>query len=147
MKKLIILSTLLLLANSSYATKLQKITIDELFAKSDHVLTGYITSLELVDAQNNKLRSDDSPTGIGSGNKIRMTIEIDDIIKTTSKNIPTTLTIVYRSSIHRSMKARRESIEYKQIFFLSGDDFIPAARDQFYKPITTIKGKKPDKAL
>ncbi len=139
MRKLIVILSILALVGVSHATRLERISTDDLFARADHVFTGKVIKIELIDRKSGIVQSEDSPTGSRSGNKIRMSIEIYDVIKTTAKTIPNILTIEYRSALLTSMKERKQIVGWKRIFFLSGEKFHPVSLDQFSRSITTIK--------
>ena len=106
-----------------YATSIPEMSLPELVELADHVVIGTVCQVDIVDKENEEISDLQARTGPGLDNQIRLHIEIDEVIYT-STVVPEKLVIGLWSAWHNSLGGAKDAWEGKrQIFLLKSDSF------------------------
>lgn len=134
MKRWLLLLTLWM-APPAWATSIVPMTLDELLARTDHVLLATITAVDMVDGQGRPVTDPHARTGPGMPNRIRYHLRVDRTVVSDAAKAPATLLVPEWPMWHYTLGSVQESATGQQrVFFLRGPAFVPADSAQFAYP-------------
>ena len=139
--KLLILALTLLFSVNSYSGVPLRISLDELAKNTDHVLTGYVIGVDMIDGDGNQITDLKARTGPGSKNKIRLIVKVHEVHLTSEKSVPNELAIPLASHLHYSfgqIKSAHSSDGSKFLVLLKGEDFQPPFSGVFSKGLDEL---------
>lgn len=114
------------------------VSTDELVKHSDHMLVGHVVNVDMIDGRGREIKDLEARTGPGSDNKIRLLIQVDEVIKTNAKSVPKTLKVPLDSFMHfkyGQIKKAHEGDTEKFLLLLKGPDFQPPFAGTFRREL------------
>ena len=140
--KLLILALTLLFSVNSYSGVPLRISLDKLAKNTDHVLTGYVTGVDMIDGDGNQITDLKARTGPGLKNKIRLIVQIHEVHLTSEKSVPNELAIPLASHLHYSFGQIKNAHSFdgrKFLVLLKGKDFQPPFSGVFSRDLDELK--------
>ena len=139
-KKTLLLLIFILGSNWVYSSLPIRITLEELVKKTDHVFTGHVFDVDMIDGNGNQIHNTKARTGPGLKNQIRLIVKVEEVYTNGSKSIPSVLKIPLDSFMHFSFgqvkEAEKQTYGKKAIFLLSGKDFHPPVAGNFMRDLS-----------
>jgi hypothetical protein len=114
------------------------ISTEELVKNSDHMLVGHVIDVDMIDGRGHAIKDLEARTGPGSDNKIRLIIQVDEVIKTNAKSVPKTLKVPLDSFMHfkyGQIKKAHEGDTERFLLLLKGPDFQPPFAGTFRREL------------
>lgn len=115
-----------------------QVTDENLAAKVDHVFLARVVGVEMIDAKGKTIEDPKAMTGPGTGNTIRLAVEIDEVYQTTSPKPPETLKVPLDPMMHYRLGQVKEVHSGKPkpfLLLLTGPKFSPAFEGVFSRPV------------
>ena len=101
---------------------------------ADHVLSGRIVRVEMVDALGRQVLDRDARTGPGLANRMRFVVEVDDVLFTTCRRPPHRVLVPLWSAWHYTLGSMQDQLTGSTgLFLLKGADFQPAYPQDFQR--------------
>ena len=116
------------------ATSIEYRPLDKIVLDADHVLSGRIVRVEMVDALGRQVRDRDARTGPGLTNRMRFVVEVDDVLFTTCRRPPRRVLVPLWSAWHYTLGSMQDQLTGSAgLFLLKGADFQPAYPQDFQR--------------
>lgn len=126
MKYTILLLLCLVVSHHAVATQIDNKPLDELVAMAEHIIIGHVASVDMIDTNEKVIDDDTAMTGPGSGNTIRLHIDVASVLKTNAKTVPKRITIsLWRIWQYSLGQVKAGSLGQDEIYLLKGIDFHP----------------------
>lgn len=126
MENILFLFLCLLTLQNVFATEIETRPLDELVAMSDHIIVGHVSKVDMIDTNDEVVDDDAATTGPGSGNTIRLHIDVSAVLKTNAKTVPKHITIsLWRIWQYSLGQVKAGSLNQDEIYLLKGEDFHP----------------------
>lgn len=140
--KLIIAIILTLISSYSRASFPLEITQKEMASQADHILTGKVVDVDMIDGEGKKITSRQEMTGPGLRNTIRLHVRVEKVLVTSAKDVPKMLIIPLDPFMHYSL-GNVQSVESQnhetRLFLLKGENFQPIVAGRFEQPLSEQK--------
>ncbi|RVU85574.1 hypothetical protein EOL70_06385 [Leucothrix sargassi] len=139
--KLLIFVFTLFFSLSSYAGVPLRVSLDVLANKTDHVLTGHVTDVDMIDGDGNQITDLNAMTGPSLKNKIRLIIQVDEVHLTTADSVPKKLAVPLDSFLHYrfgQVKSVHSFDGRKFLVLLKGKDFQPPVAGVFSRGLDEL---------
>lgn len=140
MSKIVFFIVILFFSNSSLATKIKPMPLNELIEKSDYVLIGTVKDIKIFNKNGKEKKWFGLVTGPGIENTIYQYIEIDkeNILKTSGGAIPDTYKAEIWKMWHKDLESERDLyLGKKVVLFLKGSNFEPVYLPEYIHLIYT----------
>ena len=127
---------LALTAGTVLATSIEYRPLEEILLDADHVLSGRIVRVEMVDALGRPVRDRDARTGPGLANRMHFVVEVDDVLFTTCRRPPRRVRVPLWSAWHYTLGSMQDQLTGSAgLFLLRGADFQPAYPQDFQRSL------------
>ena len=140
--KLLTLALALLFSVNSYSGVPLRIPLEKLAKNTDHVLTGYVSGVDMIDGEGNQISDLKARTGPGSKNKIRLIIQVQKVHLTSEKSFPNELAVPLASHLHYSFGQIKKAHSFdgrEFLILLKGKDFQPPFSGVFSRNLSELK--------
>lgn len=125
---------LALSAGSAQATSIEYRALDEIVLDADHVLSGRIVRVDMVDPLGRQVHDRNARTGPGLTNTIRFLVEVDEVLFTTCKRPPRRVLVPLWRAWHYTLGTMQDQLTGSSgLFLLKGADFQPAYPQDFQR--------------
>ena len=105
-----------------------EVSLEKLVENSDHLLVGHVVGVEMMDDKGNALVDLEAMTGPEIGNTIRLIVEIDEVILSNVRKVPSVIKVPLDPFMHYSLGQIKEAHDKdnpKFLLLLKGSDFNP----------------------
>ena len=143
--KLLILAVSIFYSVFAYSSMPLRIPLDKLVENTDHVLTGYVTGVDMIDGNGNQITDLSARTGPGIKNKIRLIVQVHKTHITNENVVPNEIAVPLDSAMHYSFGQIKNAHSFdgrKFLVLLKGKDFQPAFSGVFMRSL-----KEKDKVI
>ncbi|WP_242108544.1 hypothetical protein [Luteimonas aquatica] len=125
-----------LIAPPAGATSVASKSLDEIVHGSDHALLATVVRVDMVDGLGRPVEDREARTGPGLRNRIRLHLDVREVLSTNCSRQPRRVTVALWSMWHYSLGAIRDQVQGSEgIFLLKGADFEPAYYEDFQRAI------------
>jgi hypothetical protein len=114
-------------------------TLEELAREADHVLVGRVNGVDMIDGKGAPITNPQARTGPGMGTTIRLSVQVEEVLASTTKDVPTQLWVPLDAEMHYSLgqiRAAHAEVSPPVLVFLKGDRFQPIKPGVFLRPIS-----------
>lgn len=116
------------------ATSVVPKPLAEMVRESDHVLVATVVQVDMLNRWGWQVADPGARTGPGSGNRIRLHLKIDEVLRSDAVAAPATLTVPLWQMWHYSLGSiRQQVVGTRGIFLLKGKDFQPTYHADFQR--------------
>ncbi|NRR34104.1 hypothetical protein HSX11_28400 [Oxalobacteraceae bacterium] len=137
MKKFFLAGLLMLLASLSGATKMGIAGLDALVKMSDLIVVAKVSKVDMIDGAGKQVNDVSAMTGQGSGNTIRMYLQVSKVLFNSGPKPPATIVVnETRAKILQLGPMRDLSKERMEIFFLKKGSHEPADPGSFRRDLS-----------
>lgn len=114
-------------------------SLEEMAASADHILTGRVTGVDMINKRGKPVKDKRAMTGPGLGNTIRLLIAVDEVIVTNAAQVPKVLPVPLANDLHYSLdqiqSAHAEDVTV-YLVILKGKDFSGIKPGVFLRPLS-----------
>ncbi len=137
MKRLMLVMVLLLpmLAKASFPLEA---TLAQMVQGADHILTGTVVGVDMIDKDGKILSDPRAMTGPGLKNVIRLHVRVNKVLVTNAASVPPLLKIPLDPFMHYSLgqvKAEEDRTQTPMLLLLKGPSFEPIVAGVFARPL------------
>lgn len=129
---LIVVSTLAL------ATLPLKASLEELASQADHIVSGHVVAVEMVDGQGKQVPDRAAMTGPGLKNTIFLVVKVEEVFFSRAKAVPQTIKVPLDPAMHYSfgqIESAHKGPSGSFLLILRGESFEPIVPGVFARPI------------
>lgn len=106
------------------ATMVEVKSLAELLPHAEHIVSGHVVKVDMIDGEGNVVSNKEAVTGPGIENTIRLHVKIDEVILTSSGKMPDIIKIKLWNAWHFSLGQIQESAKNeKAIYLLKGPSY------------------------
>ena len=122
-------------------TKIAPTSLKTLVKRADYVLVVRIVKVDMVDSDGQAVSDLEARTGPGSGNTIRLHVDIkpDGILKAGTVPVPPRLVVPEWPMWHRVLRTMKDREGTDVILLLRGDQFSPVSEGEFVRDILEVE--------
>lgn len=135
----IIVFMLMLVASLANASLPLEATLEEMAQSADHILTGRVVGVDMIDARGAKITDREARTGPGLTNTIRLKVSVDEVFVTNARPVPKLLAVPLDPFLHYTLgqiqDAHRGDNDVR-LLLLKGTDFSGIKAGVFFRPIS-----------
>ena len=114
-------------------------TIEEMAQQADHILTGRVVGVDMVNGHGKLVTDPKARTGPGLDNTIRLRIEVEQVLVSSSSKVPKVIPVPLASHLHYTLgqiqEAHTKDSELRLIL-LKGNDFTGIKPGVFMRPLS-----------
>ena len=113
-------------------------SLEQLACSADHILMGRVVAVDMIDAQGRDIPDASQGTGPGTKNKIRLHLEIEEVIVSTSKVPPRLLKVPLDPFMHYSLGQIRQAHSQRSdplLVILRSENFEPIVPGAFLRSL------------
>ena len=114
-------------------------TAEEMAQQADHILTGRVVGVDMVNGKGKLVTDPKARTGPGLDNTIRLRILVDQVLVSTSAKVPNVIPVPLASHLHYTLgqiqEAHKTDSELRLIL-LKGNDFTGIMPGVFMRPLS-----------
>ncbi len=119
-----------------------QVKLEDLVHESDHILTGTLYKIDMINQYGIEITDPEARTGPGSGNYIRLHFNVDKVHFTNSSVIPSTVIVPLDPDLHYEIKHIREAEPTDgspRLLLLRGENFNAPYVGVFQKPMEMME--------
>ena len=114
-------------------------TLEELATGADHILTGRVIGVDMVDKDGKIVKDPDAMTGPGLKNVIRLHVRVGKVLVTNAARFPSLLKVPLDSHMHYRLgqvKSEEDTQQKPMLPLLKGPAFEPIVAGVFARPLS-----------
>jgi hypothetical protein len=128
--KILLLILVFAFTSNVQSTSVPEKNLEEVLEMTDHVIRGLIIRVDMIDRDGNEITDLDSRTG-RNGNKMRIHLEVYEVIKSNITTKPSMLIVEIWDAWHMTFKNIQHYPGNEAIFLLKGKEFSRAYSGHF----------------
>jgi len=109
--------------------------LPEMVAQADHILTGHVVGVDMIDDAGVVHIDDDERTGPGLDKTIRLHVKVDRVLATNALRVPEIIAVPVDRSLHWSLGDLRQQYandHAERVLILKGSGFEPVGRGKYF---------------
>lgn len=115
-----------------------KASLHDLACGAHHIFVGRVVGVDMVDENGRRVQNDAARTGPGLKNRIRLQVEVLEVIESTESRLPEVIMVPLDPFMHYSLgqiKAAHAGPSAPRLVFLRGAKYEPIIPGRFFWPI------------
>lgn len=138
MKQILVLVAMLFASLANASLPLEA-TLEEMANGADHILTGRVIGVDMIDAKGVQITDREARTGPGLTNTIRLRISVDEVLVSNVRPAPKLLAVPLDPFLHYTLGQIQDAHRGDnrvRLILLKGPDFVGIKAGVIFRPIS-----------